>query len=588
MPNLSSLLNRCFPIALAFMACALVSASPALADPPGRIGRIAWLSGAVSLQNPGSGESFSAPINQPLTSGDVLTTDPDSRTEIQIGSMTVRLDAGSTIELARINDEEVRLYLRDGRTIVKLSTPDAVHDFELATRNGRFSARDTGIYRFDAEANSSSATTFYGTLHFAANDSTLDIPAGQRAQFWYSGQTRYRLSAATGDDFNLWSASRDQRPAANSYSRYVSPEMTGAEDLDAYGNWSESPEYGVIWYPRGVAADWAPYRTGHWAWVEPWGWSWVGHEPWGFAPFHYGRWVHQHGAWGWVPGTRIARPVYAPAMVAWVGTSGAGVSMSIGRPPTMGWFPLAPHEVYVPVYRGSPNYVRNINITHVPHIANVDDIVRNPQGVIQHSHYIHREMPQAVTVVPSDSVTHRRPATPQSPPPGDRHDQRERPVHAAPLVETRIDPRGPQQDHRERQAAPQPAPDSHNVSRPTAAPRRQAPATPTFAPQRYERPDFETTRPAPQPRPEAQEPRAQDRPIRRVEPVMHLPQREARAEPPQQPARQAPPPSVRTDTAQSMVLEPRHGAAPRETGRPAGEHKEQSQQPHRRIEAERR
>ena len=100
-----------------------------------------------------------------------------------------------------------------------------------------------------------------------------------RDRFWQTGQggdqTRYRLSTAINDDFTQWSAARDRRPASTAYTRYVSPEMTGAEDLDAYGSWSQNTEYGAIWYPRAVAPDWAPYRNGHWAWVAPWGWSWV-------------------------------------------------------------------------------------------------------------------------------------------------------------------------------------------------------------------------------------------------------------------------------------------------------------------------
>jgi len=419
---------------LALLACALFLVAPAQADPAGRIGRIAWLSGsgAVNLYNPDTGESYSAALNQPLTSGDTLTTVAGSRAEIQIGSMSVRLDSGSMLEIARIDDDQVRLYLNEGRAIVKLPSREVVRDFELVTRNGRFGARDAGIYRFDADSGSSSATAYFGSLHFEASDSTLDIGASQSAQFWQQGdgQTRYRLSNAVNDDFTEWSVTRDRRPTANTYARYVSPEMTGAEDLDAYGNWSEDAEYGAIWTPRAVAADWAPYRSGHWVWVAPWGWNWVGYEPWGFAPFHYGRWVQHHGAWGWVPGRRIARPVYAPAMVAWIGTPGIGGSLALGSRPRVGWFPLAPHEVYVPAYRSSANYVRNVNITHVNNIGNVTNIVNNPQAVVQQTHYRHRELPQAVTVVPADVVTHRRSVAPAALALGDHRSLRDQPVQA--------------------------------------------------------------------------------------------------------------------------------------------------------------
>lgn len=505
---------------LALLACALFLATPAQADPAGRIGRIAWLSGsgAVNLYNPNTGESYSAALNQPLTSGDTLTTVAGSRAEIQIGSMSVRLDSGSLLEIARIDDDQVRLYLNQGRAIVKLPSREVVRDFELVTRNGRFSARDAGIYRFDTDTGSSSATAYFGTLHFEASDSALDIGAGQSAQFWQQtgGQTRYRLSNAVNDDFTEWSVTRDRRPTANTYARYVSPEMTGAEDLDAYGNWSENAVYGAIWTPRVVAADWAPYRSGHWVWVAPWGWNWVGYEPWGFAPFHYGRWVQYHGAWGWVPGARIARPVYAPAMVAWIGTPGFAGSLAIGRRPNVGWFPLAPHEVYVPAYRSSANYIRNVNITHVNNITNVTNIVNNPQAVVQHTHYAHRELPQAVTVVPADVVTHRRPVAPAALSPGDHRSLRDQPVQAsapvsvpqaAALSGTMNTQDRPNQAFTrrvsERHAPPVTtpvAPGILNANPLVASTATQVPAT---TPQRSERPMPENVRPAPLPRPEA-------------------------------------------------------------------------------------
>ncbi len=385
------------PFTLLFLFAVLLSlvfSAPALADPPGRIGRVAWLSeaGGLTLDNRGRGESFRPPVNQPLTSGDVLSTDGDTRAEIQIGSMTLRLDAGTSLELSRVDDEQVSVFLRNGSSIVKLASPDTAREFELNVPNGRITGdlagSDSAIFRVDANDNGSSATAYIGSLHVSANDADFNIRAGERADIWFAGQTRYRLATPASDDFMQWSAARDRRPVASVSSRYVSPEMTGAEDLDTWGDWADSPEYGPIWTPRSVAIDWAPYRSGHWAWVAPWGWSWVGHEPWGFAPFHYGRWVQNRGRWSWVPGAHVARPVYAPALVAWRPDPGVSISLSFGRAPTSGWFPLAPREVYVPVHRSSPDYVRRINRTHVARIDNVNVIVGNPRQV-------HRDLPRA-------------------------------------------------------------------------------------------------------------------------------------------------------------------------------------------------
>src|SRR5207245_2208176 len=129
-----------------------------------------------------------------------------------------------------------------------------------------------------------------------------------------------------GDDFDYWCAERDRRIDHSASARYVSDDVIGYEDLDEYGGWRPVPEYGTVWFPHTTVVGWAPYRYGHWVWISPWGWTWVDDEPWGFAPFHYGRWVVVGGVWGWVPcaprtvvGVAYVRPVYAPALVAWVG-----------------------------------------------------------------------------------------------------------------------------------------------------------------------------------------------------------------------------------------------------------------------------
>src|ERR1035437_4736435 len=165
---------RRWPLLLVLLVTALFLAEPVLADPAARIGRIALLSGTVNLHNPDTGESFPAPLNQPLTSGDILTAEANSRAEIQIGSTTVRLDADSELVFEQIDDERVHLILNSGRAIAKLPVRESLNDFSLDTPDGRFNARETGVYRFDVEPNSTSATVYYGALHFDSSDSTLD------------------------------------------------------------------------------------------------------------------------------------------------------------------------------------------------------------------------------------------------------------------------------------------------------------------------------------------------------------------------------------------------------------------------------
>ena len=204
-------------------------------------------------------------------------------------------------------------------------------------------------------------------------------------------------NAAIGmDDFENWALTRDRREETAMGGARVSPDIVGAADLAQYGSWRDAPGYGSVWAPR-VNAEWVPYRYGHWVWVDPWGWTWIDDAPWGFAPFHYGRWVAIQGSWVWAPGRVEARPVYAPALVAFVGGEGFRVTAAAGPP--VAWFPLGPREVYVPAYSVSAVYVRAVNTPHVV----VTDVAVSTANV----RYVNREI--AVTAVPRDVFVRARP-----------------------------------------------------------------------------------------------------------------------------------------------------------------------------------
>jgi len=188
------------------------------------------------------------------------------------------------------------------------------------------------------------------------------VSSGQQFQFSQGQSLSYQPAGAPPTDgFDDWCSVRERREVSSPSARYVAQGTIGYEDLDGNGHWDSSPMYGSIWFPN-VHPGWAPYREGHWAWVEPWGWTWVDDASWGFAPFHYGRWVLAGDRWGWIPGPMGVRPVYAPAMVAWVGGPGFGVSMGIGG--GVGWFPLGWHDPFIPSYYVSAGYARNVNISN--------------------------------------------------------------------------------------------------------------------------------------------------------------------------------------------------------------------------------
>jgi hypothetical protein len=393
-------------ILLAFTAVGSI----AMADPPARVGRISYVEGDVVFRDTFSGESSAAQVNWPVTSQNLLITERNARTEIRVGSAAVRVDEDTELEVAQLDDEHVDLRVIYGSVYVRIKSSELARDFALFTPQGRVLLSEPSRIRVDAERapDTTSISVLDGAAELASADSTYIVRAGKRAEL-ADGDLRMTTLRPNDmqDDFDLWTVARDQRDDQSRSVRYVSPETTGYEDLDSYGYWETTSEYGAIWTPRTVSSDWAPYRVGRWTWVEPWGWTWVDSAPWGYAPFHYGRWVWFHQRWCWAPGTVVARPVWAPAMVGWVGGPNWSVSFSAGTAPAVGWFPLAPHEVYVPSYRVSPTYIRQINVTHVANVSNVA-VVNGFASAPKNAHYRNREVRNAVSLLPHEQfIAHR-------------------------------------------------------------------------------------------------------------------------------------------------------------------------------------
>ncbi|MGE5792618.1 MAG: DUF6600 domain-containing protein, partial [Bacteroidota bacterium] len=384
--------------ATAFVLFVAGANSSVLADPPARVGRLSLIEGDVTFHDTAAREAAPATLNWPVTGGAAISTAPAGRAEVRIGSTAIRLDGATALEFVQVDDQSIRLRLEHGAVAVRVRNREVADELVLETRDARVSLSDAGRYRIEAgrAPDTTAVTVFEGAAQADADGIAIAVKPGRRAEVGPGG--RARVVEATADEFDAWTLARDRRDDdARDAPRYVSPETTGYEALDEYGDWREAPDYGPVWYPRAVPAGWAPYRAGRWAWVEPWGWTWIDEAPWGFAPFHYGRWALIGGAWGWVPGAFVARPVYAPALVGWVGRPGWSVSISIGSVPAVGWFPLAPREVFVPAYRASPVYVRKVNVTHVTNIVNVTNVVQ--------PRYAHRHVERAVTVVPAAAVT---------------------------------------------------------------------------------------------------------------------------------------------------------------------------------------
>lgn len=377
------------------LGAAALLATIVVADPPARVARINYLQGPVSLQRGDLEEWAQAVINYPMVANDSLWTDDHARAELHIGSTALRLADQTSISFLNLNDQAVQIRLAKGVVELHLNRLDPEESYEIDTPCASASLSQAGDYRLEVdEAGDATIITRRGQAEVTVGPSTFDVAADQQANVANSADPIYELSPPKmADDFERWANERTHREEQCVSTRYVSREMIGYEDLDAYGGWTTLPEYGNAWAPYSVPAGWAPYSAGDWLWLEPYGWTWVDVEPWGFAPFHYGRWAFVHNTWYWVPGPLAPRPIFAPALVSFIGGNNWGVSFGFGG--GVGWFPLGPGEIYRPVYFVSERYIRGLNPASGLNVRVVN-------------HFVNREVPGAVTVVSREVFTRGR------------------------------------------------------------------------------------------------------------------------------------------------------------------------------------
>lgn len=382
-------------------------------DPPGRVARLNLVEGAVSFEpadtagTAGADAWTAAQLNRPLTSGDRLWTGPGARSELHIGSTALRMSEQTSLDFVTLDDDAVQLRLAQGNVQLRVRTLFEGQRMELNTPNLAFVITQPGNYRLDVDPtrNTTRVVVLSGAgVMYGDGGETVSLGSQQQASFTGTQLTPAGPGATMQDSFDAWAADRDRLEDQSVSARYIPRETLGYQQLDRYGDWRQDATYGAVWLPRAVPLNWAPYRMGHWSWIAPWGWTWIDDAPWGFAPCHYGRWARIGPRWAWVPGRLAARPVYAPALVAFVGGHSGGVNWNIaigsGSPPRpgLGWFPLAPGEAFHPAFRASPRYVNRVNHNIVVH-----DTGNRPHF------YRYQRQPDAVTAVSREDFSRGRP-----------------------------------------------------------------------------------------------------------------------------------------------------------------------------------
>ena len=382
-------------------------------DPASRVARLSLLRGEVSLAPAGESEWAKAELNRPLVTGDKLWTQSSARAELQLGSTTAWIDQQTSFDFLKLDEHSAQMELTQGSLDLAVHRLGNGESDEVDTPTLAFIAKDVGDYRIDVDPKGTLTTV---TARRGSGDiygeggANVHIKAGQSLSFDNTALRDPHIVAQHTDDFDRFVAESDGGCLQSQSRQYVNNDVVGCDCLEKYGSWHEERHYGQVWYPE-VAVGWAPYRYGHWVWIEPWGWTWVGDEAWGFAPYHYGRWVYVESRWGWVPGPVGVYPVYAPALVAFVGGSGFGISLSYGGP--IGWFPLAPGEVYFPSYATSGGYFAALNISNTTinrtTVNNYYGAMASNSVNMAHMNYANRNVAGATTAVPAGAFASARP-----------------------------------------------------------------------------------------------------------------------------------------------------------------------------------
>lgn len=322
------------------------------------------------LQTSQDSDPQSLTLNSPVLPGDGVWTGRDGMADLLLADGNhVWMDSQTRADLDRLPGDEaadekiLRLRLWKGSVLLDLRVCSPECSYLVTTPSATVGPLQAGLYYVSVESvDRTRVESVQGQCTVASGGESVTLPAGQMtyAEYGYP-PTAPLVSQASAAGLLDFRESCMPARASGSSARYL-PSSLGAyaPDLDANGSWINTAEYGYVWRPNAVPADWAPYTNGRWIY-NPWGMTWVPYEVWGWAPFHYGRWVFTAGfGWGWCP-----MPYFAPAWVSfwwgddgWLGWCPLGYYGSPLWGPC-GWYSVPVAYVYNPII--SPIIVRHRN-----------------------------------------------------------------------------------------------------------------------------------------------------------------------------------------------------------------------------------
>ncbi len=352
--------------------------------------RISFIRGDVSTQHSGSNDWAAATINTPVVDGDHISTGQNARAEIQLDHANIlRLSDQTTANVVSLSRAQMQLQIGQGlanyevfknnEANIEIQTPNvAIHPAMGEEGSYRILVNSDGETIVDVRKGSAEISTPQGSTR-VERDQRITIQGN-------ADNAQYQVSGAPGrDDWDRWNGDRDHTIEDAQSWQHTNPYYTGSQDLDTYGQWTNVPDYGSVWFPA-AGPGWAPYRDGRWVYEPYYGWTWVSYEPWGWAPYHYGRWFVYGGNWGWWPGPVYGgyRPLWAPAYVSFFGFGGRGWGVGFGFGGgfgSVGWLPCGPGDRFFPWYGRGINRVNVVNAYNIHNnVGGIGPLREGPRG----------------------------------------------------------------------------------------------------------------------------------------------------------------------------------------------------------------
>jgi len=343
--------------------------------------RLSFIHGDVSSQHGDAGDWAAVTLNTPVVAGDRVSTGQKSRAELQLDWADIlRMSDSATAKVATLDRTHIQVQV--GRGLVTYNVLKGTEaSSEIDTPNAAIRPLEPGEYRILVNSDAETQVIVRkGAAEVSEPQGSTRVEQGRLITIAGTDSPQYKVDNAPGkDDWDSWNDERDHRISEAESWRKTNHYYVGSEDLDAYGVWTEIPDYGPVWEPT-VEVGWAPYRAGRWCWEPYFGWTWVSYEPWGWAPYHYGRWFVYGGNWVWWPGPVYGfpgyYPIWAPAYVSFFGFGGYGWGLSLGFGfgwggwGRIGWMPCGPGEWFHPWYGRWGGRFNAVSVTNIHNTFN--------------------------------------------------------------------------------------------------------------------------------------------------------------------------------------------------------------------------